>query len=86
MIDHLFFECSYSCKFWEDFEGYWSLLAKEHLKIDLKTVIIISLSYTRCNLLNYLIVLGKLHLWNCRRNNTFPFLSSFIESLKGKCT
>ena len=64
-IDHLFFYCAHSGAFWYDFESYWFTLTKEQRKLDLKTIIIgdrYSMSF------NYLIVLGKLHLWNCRRN------------------
>ena len=75
-IDHLFFECFYSSKFWEQFESYWSLLSLEQREINLKTVLI-GVIDTKCDLLNYLIVLGKLHLWNCRRNNILPFCPVF---------
>ena len=35
-------------------------------------------------LINYLIVLGKLHLWNCRRNKSLPFFPSYKELVKRK--
>ena len=31
-----------------------------------------------------LIVLGKLYLWNCRRNKSLPFFSSYKELVKRK--
>ena len=39
---------------------------------------------TKCPLLNYLIVLGKLHLWNCHRTNSLPFFPSYKQLVKRK--
>ena len=81
--DHLFFYCVYSRAFWEEFESYWIAIAKEQRKLDLKTILV-GVTDTECSLFNYLIVLGKLHLWNCRRNNSLPFFSSYKELVKRK--
>ena len=62
---------------------YWSLLSSEQREINLKTVLI-GVIDIKCDLLNYLIVLGKLHLWNCRRKNILPVLPSFEEFVKRK--
>ena len=80
-IDHLFFYCAHSGAFWYDFESYWFTLTKEQRKLDLKTILIGDTD-TQCPLFNYLIVLGKLHLWNCRRNNRIPSFPSFKELVK----
>ena len=82
-IDHLFFYYVYSRAFWEEFESYWIAIAKEQRKLDLKTILV-GVTDTECSLFNYLIVLGKLHLWNCRRNNSLPFFSSYKELVKRK--
>ena len=82
-IDHLFFYCVYSHAFWEEFESYWIAIAKEQRKLELKTILI-GVTDTNCSLFNYLIVLGKLHLWNCRRNNSLPFFPSYKELVKRK--
>ena len=82
--DHLFFYCVYSRAFWEEFESYWFAIAKEQRKLELKTTLV-GVTDTKCSLLNYLIVLGKLHLWNCcRKNNSLPFFSSYKELVKRK--
>ena len=73
-IDHLFFYCFYSCVFWEEFETYGFAIAKEQRK----------LMSAKCPLFNYLIVLGKLYLWNCCRNKSLPFFSSYKELVKRK--
>ena len=64
-------------------ESYWIAIAKEQRKLDLKTILV-GVTDTECSLFNYLIVLGKLHLWNCRRNNSLPFFSSYKELVKRK--
>ena len=83
-IDHLFLYSVYSLVFWEEFESYWFAIAKEQRKLELKTILL-GVTDTKCPLFNYLIVLGKLHLWNCRRNISLPFSSSFKELVKRKC-
>ena len=60
-IDHLLFYCVYSRAFWEKFESYWIAIAKEQRKLELKTILV-GVTDTKCPLLNYLIVLGRLQL------------------------
>ena len=33
--------------------------------------------YTNCPLLNYLILIAKVYLWGCRRNQTLPGITAF---------
>ena len=82
-IDHLFFYCVYSDVFWEEFESYWFAIAKEQRELELKTILH-GVTDTKCTLFNYLIVLSKLYLWNCRRNKSLPFFPSYKELVKGK--
>ena len=82
-IAHLFFYCAYSCTFWEEFESYWFAIAKEQGKLELKTILL-GVTDTKCPLFNYLIVLGRLYLWNCRRNKSLPFFPSYKELVKRK--
>jgi len=79
-IDHVFFYCVYSRAFWEEFESYWIAIAKEQRKLELKNILMVS------QILNvlYLIVLSKLNLWNCRRNNSLPSFSSYKNLVKRK--
>ena len=42
-------------------------------------------THDKCNLSNYLLLLGKQHLWTCRRDNCLFFLPSLIETVKRKC-
>ena len=82
-IDHLFFYCVYSRTFWEEFVSYWIAIAKEQRKLELKTILV-GVTDTKRPLFNCLIVLGKLHLWNCRRNKSLPSFSSYKELVKRK--
>ena len=58
-------------------------IAKQQRKLELKTILV-GVTDTKCSLFNYLMVLGKLHLWNCRRNNYRPFFPSYRERVKRK--
>ena len=40
--------------------------------------------YTNCPLLNYLILIAKLYLWGCRRNQTLPVITAFSCKVKIK--
>ena len=40
--------------------------------------------YTNCPLLNYLILIAKLYLWGCKRNQTLPVLTAFSSKVKIK--
>ena len=82
-IDHLFFYYVYSRVFWEEFGSYWFAIAKAQRKLELRTILL-GVTDTKCHLFNYLIVLGKLHLWNCRRNKSLPLFSSYKELVKRK--
>ena len=63
--------------------NHWFAITKEQKKLELKTILL-GIADTKCPLFNYLIVLGKLHLWNCRRTKSLPFLSSYKELVKTK--
>ena len=82
-VDHLFFYCVYSRVFWDEFESYWFAIAKEQRKLELKTILL-GATDTKCPLFNYLIVLGKLHLWNSRRNKSLSLFPSYKELVKRK--
>ena len=39
--------------------------------------VITGILYTNCPLLNYLILIAKVYLWGCRRNQTLPGITAF---------
>ena len=67
---HLFYDCSYAHAFWNRFCNWWSNVRSENLGLSLKDVIVGILN--RNDLLNYLIILGKLCIWECRTNKAIP--------------
>ena len=67
-LEHFFYRCSFSTEFWTKFENFWLTVARKQIKLDYINVILGILDQ-RSNLLNYFIILGKLYLWNCRKNN-----------------
>jgi len=81
-IDHLFFYCIYSWILGRS----WILLVcySQRPKETPVKDFLVDVTDTRCSLFNYWIVLGKLHLWNCRRNNSRPFFSSYKELIQRK--
>ena len=74
--DHLFFLCSFSEKFWNEFANCWSLVSGTHFIPTLQNVIVgkfdLHSDFREQKLLNYLLLLGKLHLWNSRESNVNP--------------
>ena len=70
-------------KFWNDFENYWLSLTKKQRKLGYKSIIIGVLD-EKSDLLNYLIILGKLYLWNCRKNSCVPVFSPFEVMVQSK--
>ena len=83
IVDHLFFYCVYSRVFWDEFESYWFAIAKEQRKLEFNTILL-GVTDTKCPLFNYLIVLGKLHLWNCGSNKSLPLFPCYKELVKRK--
>ena len=69
--------------FWKNIEQYYLTIAKEFHAMCLRNVIIgITLS---CHLLNYLILIGKLYLWACRKSQVLPKIEGFKFKIRIKC-
>ena len=79
---HLFYGCSYSRAFWNRFCDWWTSFQGENLSLSLKDVIVGILN--RNDLLNYLIILGKLCLWECRRKKSLPKFNMFLQIVEAK--
>ena len=54
-------------------------LTREFVSLTLQDVIT-GILYTNCPLLNYLILIAKLYLWGCRKNQTLPVITAFSAS------
>ena len=81
---HLFYGCSHSRAFWNRFCNWWTNLRGENLSLSLKDVIVGILNRNRNDLLNYLIILGKLCIWECRRNKSLPKFNIFLTKVQAK--
>ena len=82
-IRHFFWDCPYSNSFWKCVESYYFGLRKQLVHLTLKEIWIGFLS-SECPLLNYLILIGKIYLWSCRRNELLPTINSFIVRINAK--
>ena len=74
--NHLLFHCSLVQPFWKDFEYFFYLLTKEFVHLTLRDVMI-GIIYANYPLLNYLILVAKLYIWDCRRNLSPPVINAF---------
>ena len=46
--------------------------------------IILGIITSPCPLLNCLILMGKLYIWDCRRNSIHPYIEGFKQKIKIK--
>ena len=83
---HILYQCPYSRQFWNDFESYWYLLSNEQVCLSLQNVIfgIISKQCPSTDLLNYFIIVGKLFLWDCRRNQIHRKIKGYQNKIVKK--
>ena len=58
-------------------------LSKEFAHLTLKDVII-GIIITECPLLNYLLLIIKTYLWDCRRTQILPNITGFKLKVKNK--
>ena len=79
---HLSYDCSYARAFWNRFCNWWSNFQSENLSLSLRNVIVSFLN--RNDLLNYLIILGKLCVWEYRRNKSIPKFKLFLHKVEVK--
>ena len=71
-------------RIWNVFTFWWFDLSGEYLTLSLKDIMVGLLQ--RNNLLNYLIILGKLTIWECRKNNTSLVFKLFLHKVEVKKT
>ena len=80
-LDHLFFYCSVSNIFWTHFEKYFFTLTKKSRVLSIQDIIL-GIITSPCPLLNYLILMGKLYIWDCRRKRIQPHIEGFKKKIK----
>ena len=82
-LSHFFFGCLYSHTFWKEFEFYFHSISKEPVSLTLKDVII-GIVDSKRPLLNYLLLIAKLYLWDCRRTSMLPEIIGLKHKIKNK--
>ena len=80
---HLMFHCPHSSKFWEAFELYFLQVTNRQISLNPRDVLLGVIS-SKCPLLNYLIIIGKLFLWDCRRKGVLPNITNFLAKVNVK--
>ena len=78
---HIFFECRHTKQFCKKFQYYFYTLTREFVCLTLQKVIT-GILYINCPLLNYLILIAKLYLWACKRNQTLPVVTAFSSKVE----
>ena len=77
----------YSIDFWHDFEAFWHQLLMENIRLLLQDVLVgmIPQNSFSIKLLNYLIMIEKLYLWDYRRCQILPNICGFKKKIAVKC-
>ena len=75
-LHHFLFYCSYVRLFWDEFRSYYLSRTNQPVRLTLKDICIGIIS-SECPLLNCLLLIGKLYLWDCRRSNKLPDIAGF---------
>ena len=82
-LTHLLYHCPFSIAFWKDFEWYWSVVKDEQIHLALEDIIV-GVITRPCPLLNYFLLIAKIYLWDCRRNQTLPNIVGFKAKIELK--
>ena len=73
---HLLYNCPHSQTFWANFELFWYSSIKEKIHLTLQDVLVGILTRS-CPLLNYFLLIAKIYIWDCRRNQVYPNITGF---------
>ena len=76
----LFFHCTIAKQFWQEVETYWNTKTNNAIVLSLKDVIIGNKNWTK--LLNYILLLGKVHIHYAKISNSKPNFPAFSITLK----
>ena len=68
---------------WKNVERYHLTITKEFHALCLREVII-GITMSKCTLLNYLILIGKLYLWDYRKKQVLPNIEGFKSKVRIK--
>ena len=82
-VSHLFYECPFTSLIWNDFASFWFSISGKRENLTLQDVLLGKLD-TGTELLNYFIILIKLHIWISRKHGVTPNFNVFKEIVKVK--
>ena len=74
-VYHLFYQCPLTYLFWKNFENFWFILSGQREELTLQDVFIGKLE--KSELLNYLLIPAKLHIWLSRQHSKIPNFDAF---------
>ena len=75
-VSQFLYSCPCSKAFWGDFELFWFSGTQKAINLTQQDVIVGVLSRL-CPLLNYFLLIAKIYLWDCRRNQILPNINGF---------
>jgi len=76
-LNHLvLYSCPCSKAFWNDFEVFRFSATLKKINF-IRQDFIVGVLLRSCSLLNYLLLIAKIYLWDCRRNQSHPNINGF---------
>ena len=75
-LNHFLYSCPCTKAFWGDFVLFWFSGTQKAINPTQQDVIVGVLSRS-CPLLNYFLLIAKIYLWDCRRNQILPNINGF---------
>ena len=82
-VNHLFYECTHTNQFWNDFKNFWFALSGKYVEFSLQDVLIGKLDEVK-DLLNYFLNVAKWHIWMSRKRGLTPDIATFKEVINMK--
>ena len=83
-IYHLFYFCEIIKDFWNKFTDFWQEISNDQNKISFQQVFIGDIENNAFSLKNYLLILGKIHIYSCRKNKEKPNINAFLTLVSCK--
>ena len=77
------YKCNYYYYYYYKFTGWWTDLVGENVQLSLQDIVV-GIPNRNDLMLNYLIVLGKISIWESRRNNYIPKFIIFLYKVETK--
>ena len=73
----ILYYCLYSNLYWKNVEQYYLTIAKGFEDALCLRDVIIGITMSSCHSLNYVMLIGNLYLWDCRKNQVLANIEGF---------